>query len=145
MPQAAAGKYHILIVVVNGLGGHIAIRCYLIEHHLALLVELAVGEKAIGNQVAYQLHRPGVVAAREDGIYEGVLLGGVGIEFAAHALHPVDDMVRAAALRTFKYSVLHEVGNARERAVVAAAGTHRHAEVAHRASRGQMHYPQAIG
>ena len=65
-------------------------------------------EGDVGEEVEAAL----VVLLEEGGLYAGLLLGGEGVEVAAHVVEAAQDVVGLAALCAFEDGVLHEVGEA---------------------------------
>ena len=93
VPETGAGKEQVFKIVIYRFRGGVEIGIYLVEHHFALFVEFACRELRVLHQVGDKFHSAVVVLRRKHRIDHSFLLGSVGIDFAAHALHAVYDMI----------------------------------------------------
>ena len=143
--KVAAGKHQVLEVIEHGLGRRVEIGVDFIGHNLTLFVKLAVREAGVADKVGNQFSGSRQIAGGENAVNDGFFLGGVGVQFAAHGLHAVDDMPGRTAVSALEYCVLDKVGETTAVITfVAAAHVHSRAAVAHGTPRHmQMHHPQA--
>ena len=89
-----------------------------------------------------QLHGAGHFTSRTDGIDDRLILGGIGIDGAAHHLHPIADVIRSAMDRPLEYGMLNKVGKPRQLLrVVSAPGVDPKATPHHSAPGGQESAP----
>ena len=84
-----------------------------IEDDIPLLVHLHLGKHTLKRDVRQQLQGTLGVFAALRGRDPGVLLGGVGVDFAAHRFHPVQDVKRLALVRPLEEHMLNEMGQPR--------------------------------
>ena len=83
--------------------------------------------------------------ARKNGIHHRFLLGGVGIKFAAHSLHSVDDVPCTTAACALEDGVFHKVSKPPLAGqLVATAGIHRQSAVSHLRVVGNVHHAESV-
>ena len=61
------------------------------------------------HQVGNQFHGALEVRLRKHAVERCALFGGVGVEFAAHGLHAIENVPRATMCGALEYGMLHEV------------------------------------
>ena len=145
VPESAAGKKHVLEIVVNSLRWRVAIGSRLVHHHLAFAVELRSRKFGVQHQVGNQFGGSRQVLVRSNRIHHGALFGGVGVEFAAHAFHAVDYVPCAAMGSAFEYCMFNEMSHSvLAGSIVAAAHIHGNTAAGHAAPSGHMHHTQPI-
>ncbi len=129
MTQRSPGIYHILEIVIHSLRRRVAVRIYLIDHHLTLFLDFSLWKLRVYCEVCHELYCPGSIALREDGVDGGVFFGGESVELAAYRLHAVDDVVGAAPCSAFEDGMLNQMSEAEIAvAFISAAGLYGHAE-----------------
>ena len=142
--QRVAAEEQVLHLVVDELGRRVFITLYLVAHHLALLLYLALRIFAAEDDVAEHVDGLTQVAARHRAVVGGLLLRGEGVQLAAHALYGIDHLQGAAAGRALEAEVLAEVGQPfLARRLVAGAGAHGNAAVDHRRAAGPVDHAEA--
>ena len=84
----------------------------LLEHDLALLLELALVEARAPDHVGHRVERLGQMDVEHAGVQRGRLLAGARVELGAHRVEELVDLQRAVALRAPEEHVLDEVRQA---------------------------------
>jgi len=101
---------HILEIVENPVGRRILVRVDFIDDHLLLLLQLALRESRMKNDIGDQLRRLGKIAAQRGSVHHRLLLRRIGVQFAAEILEPTIDMERLAVGRSFEKRMFEQVG-----------------------------------
>ena len=112
MPKIVPIEKDVLEIVEDKFRGTIEIGVYFIQNHIFLLFHLVRGKNRVEDKVGLQFHSPLEMLLEENRIDESLLLGRIGIQFAANILHAVQDMPGAAFLRPFEKQMLHEMRQA---------------------------------
>ena len=82
----------------------------------------------------------------EDRVEHGALLGGIGVQFATHPFHAVEDVPGTAVFGALEDGVLHKVGQAMMAVTfVTAAGVHGKAAPGHLVGGNDVDHSQAVG
>ena len=121
VPQFRSGEEQVLERVVDQVGGRILVGVDFVRDHLALFLQLAVGEGRAESDVGDQLRCLGKVAPQRGRVDRGLLFGGEGIELAAQVFEPAIDLPRLASGRALEKGVLGEVGQSVFRGALVAA------------------------
>ena len=146
MGHRGAGVDVLVEFIEHCLGWGVVIGVYFLDDYVAFTLHVGGGKRGVLHQVGQQLEGAVGITGRRDGIEHGQLLGGVGVEFAADAFHAVGDVPGAAVARTLEYGMLQEVRQSRRiRIIVAAAGVHRQADVAHGSRTVSRHAAKSVG
>ena len=98
--------------VNNGILRGVIVHAHFLQNHAALLFQLPGRKHRVERQVGEQLKRPLKMRAEQGRIEADFLLGGVGVQFAAHRFEAVEDVEALALFGAFKRHVLPEVGQA---------------------------------
>ena len=131
-------KNHIAGLVLNARN--------FIENHIPLLVHLRLRKHTLKCNVRQQLHGTFGVFAALRGRDPSILLGGVGVDFAPHRFHPIQDVKRLALLRPLEEHMLNEMGQTRfPLALVSRARIHHKGTMGHFPRHPSMNDSQAIG
>ena len=110
-PSGCVAEHRLREEVVDELLRRVLVHRDLLEHDLALLVDL--GERGREDHVGHDVERRLDVVvghARED---DGVLARGRGVELGAHRVERLRDRLRVEAARALEEQVLDEVRDAR--------------------------------
>ena len=108
-------------------------------------IHLLLGESGMEDHIGAELHRPFEVGSQHRGVDESLLLGRVGVQFAPHRLHTVQDMPSLAFPRTLEEQVLDEMRHAGLlRKLVARTHVHDETAVGHRTSVTHVHQADTI-
>ena len=146
MPQGMTLKQQILEVVEDQLRRTVFIRTDLIPDHIRLFGNLHLRKRRMKYQIDQQVEGTLEMLAHEERIDKRLFLRCIGIQFATHRLHPVQDIVRTMALGTFKNHVFHEMRQSVfRRLLVAGPGIDGKSAIRHRRFGWQMHHPQSVG
>ena len=96
--------------VVHELLRRVLVHRDLLEHHLALLVDLGEGgrEDHVGHHLERRLH----VVIGDARVDDGVLPRGRGVQLGAHRVERLGDLLRVEAPRALEQQVLDEVRDA---------------------------------
>ena len=130
--QCRSGEEQVFEIVVDAVGGRILVGVDLVEDHLAFAFQFPFGKGRTERHVGEQFDGLGEVAAQHGGVQRRVLLGGVGIQFAAEVFQPAVDLVGASPLGTLEEGVFGEVRQPVLRfQLVARAGAHDERAVGH--------------
>ena len=84
----------------------------LLQHHAALLLQLAVVKARPQRKIADNIHRQGQILIDYLGVVAGAILAGKGVELTADLVHLLGDLPRAARLRAVEHHMLNEMGKA---------------------------------
>ena len=103
------------------------------------------GKGGIAHQVGDEFDGARHVARWKDRVDERFFFGCVGIEFAAHALHSVQNVPRFTAPRAFEDGMLHEVCQPEASAVVAASCLHSQPTISHASLSALIDDAQTVG
>lgn len=117
-PQRMLVEHRLGQVVVDQLRRRVLVERDLFEHDLALALE--VGEQRPGQHVGHDRERLVEMLVQEARVDERVLLGGGGVELAAHLVERTGDIEGGVAPRAFEDEVLDQVGDAAEARVLVA-------------------------
>ena len=97
----------------------------LLQDHPPLGLHVGVVEPGVEEHVAQDVRRPGQVGVQHPGIEAGALLGGEGVDLAAHGVHLLRQLGGGAAPGSLEEHVLDEMGRpVLPRALMAGAGPH---------------------
>ena len=133
--------------VVHDVVGVVVVHRDLVEDHVALGLDVGLGDGRGGHHVAEHVDRGAEVLVEDPGVEDGVLLGGEGVELAAHRVERDRDLHRGALGGALEEQVLEEVRAAVQgRGLVARPDVDPHAD-AGRAGAGHLlgDDPQAAG
>ncbi len=111
-PDRLVGKRRGLEVVEDDVVGRVARLAQLLEHHLALLLQLAGIEVGRVHEPGDQLDRKGQVTGQRAGVEDGHVARRPGIELTAHILDRLGDGARRAPGRALEHHVLEQMGKA---------------------------------
>jgi hypothetical protein len=84
----------------------------LLEHHLDLVAHLVRVEAGVQHRVAEHVDAHVELLGGQGGVVDRDVVGGVGVDAAARALHLARDLAEAAPLGALEEHVLVEVGDA---------------------------------
>ena len=137
---------HLLIKVVDLVGGRIQVGVDFVQDDFLLLVQLVFGESGAEGDVGEEVDGSLVMLLQKRGLDAGLLLGGEGVEVAAHIVQTTQDMVGFAVLGAFENGVLHKVGEAVLMGLlVAGAGFHHQDEMGDLALFLSVYQSNAVG
>ena len=94
--------------------GRVVVHRQLLQDHLALALDVGVGDQGVGQHVAEQLDAGRAVAARHPAVVRRVLLGGEGVDVAADAVDDARDVGGRSCRGPLEQQVLEEVADARQ-------------------------------
>ncbi len=133
--------------VVDDVVGVVVVHRDLVEDHVALGLDVGLGDRRGGHHVAQHVDRGGEVLVEDPRVEDGVLLGGEGVELPAHRVERDRDLHRGPLGGALEEQVLEEVRAAVQgRGLVARPDVDPHAD-AGRAGAGHLlgDDPQAAG
>ena len=117
--QLVGGRQHVFLVLGQ-----------LVQDHLALALELGLGEAAVADDVAEHRDEARRVGGQAAHVIRGVVLVGVRVDVGAEPLGVEVDLLAAARVRSLERHVLDEMADAVQApALVAAAGSNEDADV----------------
>ena len=109
---------HALELVIDVLGRIVLVGDDFVEDHAALGLDLPVGESGLGGELEQQARGLAQVLLQDRGMEDDLLLGGVGVEFAAQPVQVAGDDGRAFPFRPAEHRMLHEMGDAHAETVL---------------------------
>ena len=109
MPQGMTLEDDVLKLVKNQFGRRVVVTLYLVTDHLHLTLYFVLRVGTVKDDVSQQVDSQSEVVTMNGGIKRGALLVSKSIQLAAHLLKRVDDLKRAAPLRSFEGDVLAEM------------------------------------
>ncbi len=109
--QGMPGEEHALEAVIDIFRGVVLVRDNLVQHHTAFRLYLLVREGGLGGQFKQQARRLAQVFLEHGGMQDNLLLGGVGVEFAAQPVQVTADNGRAFAPGAAEQGMFHKVGD----------------------------------
>ena len=98
--------------VVHDVVGVVVVHRDLVEDDVALGLDVLVGDRRAGDHVAQHVDGQRQVLVEDPRVEAGVLLGGEGVELAAHRVEGDGDVERRALRGALEEQVLEEVGAA---------------------------------
>ena len=86
-------------MIEDDVVGRVARLAELLQHHLALALQLGLLEGRVGEDVADHVQRQRHIGFQDAGMEGGLLAAGIGVEHAAHRFDLFGDGARAARWR----------------------------------------------
>ena len=139
-------EQQILEFIEDKLCGRVVITLDLIANYLFLHFQLSLRIGAVEDNVGQEADGPFHMVAQHGSIINGMLLGGKGIQLAAHAFQFIEYLQGAALLRSLERGVLYEVGQSfLARQLMARTGSYGIAAIHHLLTRcGQVNNTKAV-
>lgn len=136
-----------LQVIEDDIVRRIARLSQLLQHDLALALQLALLEARVGEDVADDVEGQRHILFQDAGMESGLLAAGIGIEYTAHRFDLFGDVAGAAGGGTLEGHMLQEMRDAHlRRGFIAAAGVDPDAQSrAFELAHGVADHRQAVG
>ena len=96
------GEEELVEIVVDEFRRRVVVTLYLIDDHLHLAFQFALGIGAVEGDIEEQVEGSGEVLPQGGTVIDGMLLTRVGIQVASYSLHAIDDVPRTTALCALK-------------------------------------------
>ena len=109
--QRMSAEYQVFEIVEYQFRRVVLVRLNLVDNDFRFFGYLAFGKSGVEDNIRQQFESASEVLGKEGGVNYRLLLIGIGVEVAAHILHPVQDVPRLALGSPLEDEVLHKVSH----------------------------------